>query len=55
MKVRGETPKRKRRSSKSFGELIRKLWQPEPKELEQPVGKTKQKKLAAKAKRIRKS
>jgi hypothetical protein len=54
MKVRGKKLKRKRRFSKSFGELIRKLWQPEPEELEQPVGKTKLKRLA-KAKRIRKS
>jgi hypothetical protein len=30
MKVRGEKLKRKRRPSKSFGELIQKLWQPEP-------------------------
>jgi hypothetical protein len=55
MKVRGKKLKRKRRPSKSFGELIRKLWQPEPEELEQPVGKTKQKKRAAKETRIRKS
>jgi predicted CopG family antitoxin len=55
MKVRGEKLKRRRRPSKSFGELIRRLLQPKPEELEKPLGKAKQKRPSAKAKRSGKS
>jgi hypothetical protein len=53
MKARGKKLKRKRGPSMSFGELIRKLWQPEPEELEPKVALEKQKKPATKNKRIR--
>jgi len=53
MKARGTKVKRKPASSKSFGELIQKLWQPEPEELEPKIADAKQKKPDAKRKRIR--
>jgi hypothetical protein len=37
MKARGKTLKRKRGPRMSFGDLVRKLWQPEPEELEPKV------------------
>jgi hypothetical protein len=55
MKARGKNLKRKRGPGMSFGELVRKLWQPESEELEQQAAKAKQKKSAAKRKRIEKS
>jgi hypothetical protein len=53
MKVRGK--KRKRGPGTSFGELVRKLWQPEPKGLEPKVATGGQRKPAGKGKRIRNS
>jgi hypothetical protein len=47
--------KRKRGPSVSFGELIRKLWQPEPEAPEAKAPTKKLRKSAAKGKRIRKS
>jgi hypothetical protein len=55
MKAHGKKLKRKRGPRITFGELVRKLWQPESEELEQQVANAKQKKPAAKGKRIRKS
>jgi len=60
MKTRGKKAKRKCGASSassagmSFGELVQKLWQPEPEELEPKVATGKQRKSAAKGKRIRK-
>jgi hypothetical protein len=55
MKARVKKLKRKRGAGMSFGELIRKLWQPESEELEPKVAPEKQRKPAAKSNRIRKS
>jgi hypothetical protein len=55
MKARKKKVKRKRRPTTSFGELVRKLWQPETERLEPKVGPKKQGKPAAKGKRSRKS
>jgi hypothetical protein len=55
MKARGKKLKRRRGPSMSFGELVQKLWKPEPEELEPKVTTAKQRKSAAKAKRKRKS
>jgi hypothetical protein len=54
MKARGKEVKRKRGSHMSFGELIQKLWQPEPEWLEPKVAPGKQTKPAAKGRRVRK-
>ena len=53
MKAPGRKLKGKRGPKMSFGELIRKLLQPEPEELEPKVATEKQRKPAAKGKRIR--
>jgi DNA-binding transcriptional regulator PaaX len=45
--------RRKKLKSKSFGELVQKLWQPTPEEFE-PKVTTQQKKSVAKDKRIQK-
>jgi hypothetical protein len=55
MTARGKKLKRKRGPSMSFAELVQKLWQPEPEELEQQVAKAKQKKPAGRHRRIRKN
>jgi hypothetical protein len=55
MKARGKKLKRKRSPRMTFGELIRKLWQPEPEGLEPKVAPEKQKKPAAESERIRRS
>jgi hypothetical protein len=55
MKARGKKLKRKRGLSISFGQLVQKLWQPEPEGLEPKVAPEKQRKPAAKGKRIRQS
>jgi hypothetical protein len=55
MKARGNKLIRKRRAGTPFGELIQKLWQTEPERLEPKVATKKQRKPAAKGKRIRKS
>ena len=54
MKARGKKLKGKRGPKMSFGELIRKLLQPEPEEVEQTVATQEQRKPAAKGKRVRK-
>jgi hypothetical protein len=53
MKARGKKLKRKRGPSMSFGELIRKLWQPEPEGLESKAAPEKKRKSAAKGTRVR--
>jgi hypothetical protein len=53
MKARGKKLKRKRGPGMSFGELIRKLWQPEPEGLDPKVVTKKQRKSAGKGKRVR--
>jgi hypothetical protein len=58
MKARGKKlkrTKRKRGVGMSFGELVRKLWQPEPDGLEPKVSTGKQTIAATKRKRARKS
>ena len=55
MKKRGRKVKRKGGGGMSFGELIRKLWQPEPEGLEPKVTTAMQKAPATKRKRARKS
>ena len=55
MKARGKKLKRKRGPSMSFGELVRKLWEPEPEGVEPKVATGKQRKPAGKGKRIRNS
>ena len=55
MKARGKKLKRKRGPSMSFGELVRKLWEPEPEGVEPKVATGKQRKPAGKGKRVRKS
>jgi hypothetical protein len=55
MKARGKTLKRKGGVGMSFGELIRKLWQPKPEALEPKTGPAKKRKSAGKGKRLRKS
>jgi hypothetical protein len=55
MKARGKKLKRKRGAGVSFGELIRKLWQPEPEGLEPKAAPEKKRESAAKGRRIRKS
>jgi len=55
MKARGKKLKRKRGPRMTFGELVQKLWQPEPEGLEPKVATGKQRKSAAKAKSKRKS
>jgi hypothetical protein len=55
MKPRGKKLKRKRGRGMSFGELVRKLWQPEPAGLEPKVAPEKRRKSAVKGKRKRKS
>jgi hypothetical protein len=55
MKARGKKLKRKRSPGMSFGELVRKLWQPEPEGLEPKVALEKPRKSAVKGKRKRKS
>jgi hypothetical protein len=54
MKPRGKKLKRKRGPSMSFGELMRKLWQPESEELEPKVASEKKRKSAGKGRPIRK-
>src|ERR1700686_1625292 len=54
MTARGKKLKRKRTPSISFGELMRKLLQPEPEASETALSTTKQRKSAAKPKRKRK-
>jgi hypothetical protein len=54
MKARGKKLKRKRGPRMTFGELVQKLWQPEPEGLEPKVAKAKHKKSAGKSKRVRK-
>jgi hypothetical protein len=54
MKARGKKPKRKRAPRMTFGELVQKLWQVEPKVLEPKATSERRKKSAAKGKRIRK-
>jgi hypothetical protein len=54
MKARGKKLKRKRAPGMSFGELIRKLWQPELEEIKPKVASKKPRKLASKGKRVRK-
>ena len=54
MKARGKKLKGKRGPKMSFGELVRMLLQPEPGELEPKVATEKQRKPAAKGKRVRK-
>ena len=55
MKARGKKLKRKRGPSMTFGELVRKLWQPEAEGLEPEVVTGKQRKPAGKSKRVWKS
>jgi hypothetical protein len=58
MKARGKKlkrTKRKRSPGMSFGELVRKLWDPEPEGVEPKVATEKQRKPGAKGKRGRKS
>jgi hypothetical protein len=55
MKARGKKLKRKRGPGMSFGELVWKLWQPEPEGLEPKVAPEKRRKSAVKGKRKRKS
>jgi hypothetical protein len=58
MKTPGKKLKRKRGAGSagmSFGELVRRLWQPEPEGLEPKAATEKQKKPAVKGKRVRKS
>jgi hypothetical protein len=54
-KLKSKRKKLRRGPSMSFGELVRKLWQPESEELEPEVKPGKLRKQAAKGKRIRKS
>jgi hypothetical protein len=53
MKARGKKLKRKRGAGVSFGELIRKLWQPKPEGLESKAAPEKKRKSAAKGRRVR--
>jgi hypothetical protein len=53
MNARGKKLKRKRTPSISFGELVRKLLQPESEALEPKIATGKREKPAAKGKRIR--
>jgi hypothetical protein len=55
MKAREKKLERKRGPGMSFGELVRKLWQPELEEPKPKVATEKRRKSAAKGKRIRKS
>jgi hypothetical protein len=55
MKARGKKVKRKRGPSLSFGELVRKLWQPEPEGLEAKVAAGSRESPVGKGKRVRKS
>jgi hypothetical protein len=55
MKARGKTLKRRRGPGMSFGELVWKLWQPEPEGLEPKVAPEKRRKSTVKGKRKRKS
>jgi hypothetical protein len=55
MKARGKKLKRKRNPGMSFGELVRKLWQPELEGLGPKITLGKQRKPAARGKRNRKS
>jgi hypothetical protein len=55
MKARGKKVRRKGGPRMSFGELVRKLWQPEPEKVEPKVATRKQRKSAAKDKRVRKN
>jgi hypothetical protein len=50
----GKKVRRKRHPGMSFGELIRKLWQPELEEIKPKVASKKPRKLASKGKRVRK-
>jgi hypothetical protein len=50
MKARGKKLKRRRGPSMTFGELVQKLWQPEPEVLEPKVTAANQRKSAAKRK-----
>jgi len=54
MKARGKKIKRKRVSRMTFGDLVRKLWQPEPEEVEPKAAAENQKMPASKGKRVRK-
>jgi hypothetical protein len=57
MKTRGKKAQRKRSASSagmSFGELVRKLWQPEPEGLEPKIETEKLRQPAGKGKRVRK-
>jgi hypothetical protein len=54
MKARGTELKRKRGPRTTFGELMQKLWQPEPEALEPKAAPKKQRKSAGKGKRGRK-
>jgi hypothetical protein len=55
MKARGKKLKRRRGPGMSFGEPVRKLWQPEPEQLEPKVAPEKRRTLAVKGKRKRNS
>jgi hypothetical protein len=55
MKARGKTLKRKRGPRMSFGDLVRKLWQPEPEGLDPKAAPQKKRKSAAKGRRVRRS
>jgi hypothetical protein len=55
MKAREKTLKRKRGPVMSFGELIRKLWETGPEELEPKAALVKRSKSAGKGRRGRKS
>jgi hypothetical protein len=54
MKARGKMIKRKRGPRMTFGELVQKLWQPEPEEPDPKVAPNKQRKAVARAKPKRK-
>jgi hypothetical protein len=54
MKARGKKLKRKRGPRMTFGELVRKLWEPKPEGPDANVATEKRSKSAGKGKRIRK-
>jgi hypothetical protein len=54
METPGKRFKRKRDPSRSFGELVQRLWQMVPEDLERKVSRAKKKQSAGKQARIRK-
>jgi hypothetical protein len=54
MRPRGKKRKAKRRARTSFGELVQRLWEPEPTEPKQRATNAKLKKPTAKSNRTRK-